>query len=316
MPDKPRAFSDIPGQPGVTYAPAESWWRGPPSVSEETAEEIMHAKALDPANRSMFEQHVFHEIGGTPFKMNPRDAIPYADENLPDLFEKFFQGTVIWEDREKLSTEQRSQWNEVIKNYHAWALEAATAKKKLMTDQYNFSMNQYDNEVKERQAILEKIHERRETMRKQVTKKVWDSESQKYVYRTDEQIKQNPDRYGMTKETAMEMKKAGGVSIQIGVEKFGIQKQATAGNIRTQLMENKRDEKLYESSGRLFNTINVGNEVAYWKSITPGIERQGTRIMKLTPQNIADGWTPKTIQEFADRNGITVEEVLNRIRKK
>ena len=173
MPE-PRAFSDIPGQPGVTYAPAEPWWKGPARVRPEAREEAVtfpRPPAIgegfmtpDYSNRSLFEKHVFGEIGGDPFKLNPRDALQFADENLPDLFERFFQGTVVWEDRGKLTKDQGTQWDEVIKSYHAWALKEAEMQKAVMTDRYTFMMSQFDTAAKEYQTALTKVRARREAI--------------------------------------------------------------------------------------------------------------------------------------------------------
>lgn len=173
MPE-PRAFSDIPGQPGVTYAPAEPWWSGPAQVRPEAREEAVtfpRPPAIgegfmtpDYSNRSLFEKHVFGEIGGNPAELNPREALQFADENLPDLFERFFQGTVVWEDRGKLTKDQGDQWDEVVKSYHAWALKEAEMKKAVMTDRYNFMMNQFDNAANEYQAALTKVRGRREAI--------------------------------------------------------------------------------------------------------------------------------------------------------
>lgn len=186
-------------------------------------------------------------------------------------------------------------------------------------------LTSFDKAAEEAQRIPKAMAEERarqgvvaeyRTPKQPIAKKWWDTKLNKFVPATDEQVLADPERYGMTEETAIGMKKAGGVSIQIGVEKFAIQKDVTAGNLRTQLVGNKRDKKLYEASGKIFNKTNTGNEVAYWKSITPGAERQGVRIIKLTAAEIADGVTPQKIQEFADRNGITVERVINDMRKK
>lgn len=170
MPE-PRAFTNIPGQPGE-YVPAAPWWEGPAQVRPEAREEATtfpRPPAIgegyltpDYSNRSLFEKHVFGEIGGDPFKLNPRDALQFADENLPDLFERFFQGTVVWEDLDKLTKDQAAQWDNVVMSYHAWALKEAEMQKAVMTDRYNFMMNQFDNAAREYQTALTKVRGRRE----------------------------------------------------------------------------------------------------------------------------------------------------------
>lgn len=170
MPE-PRAFTNIPGGEGE-YVPARPGWIGPAQVQPQAEEEstifpkppTIGEGYMTPnySNRSLFERHVFQEIGGNPFGLNPRDALQFADENLPDLFERFFRGTIVWEDRGKLTKDQGNQWDEVVKSYHAWTLKQAEMKKAVMTDRYNFMMNQFDNAAREYQTALSKVRARRE----------------------------------------------------------------------------------------------------------------------------------------------------------
>ena len=119
-----------------------------------------------------------------------------------------------------------------------------------------------------------------------------------------------------TKEEALELKKAGAISLTqiMGMEKLGIQKQVTAETRRTDLLENKNKKDFFETNAPLFNRVNINNEVAYWEDVAPGwLERQGTKIIKL-PQFVLDAeWTPKKIQEFATEHTMTVKEVLQEL---
>ena len=111
-------------------------------------------------------------------------------------------------------------------------------------------------------------------------------------------------------------KKAGAMNINIAGERFDIQKQATAGEVRTGLATNKDDKNYYEANADIFNSINKKNEVAYWDD---GGEKAGrfydeeSKIIKLSPSAISAGWTPKKIQEAANAKGKTVQEVLRDI---
>jgi len=109
-----------------------------------------------------------------------------------------------------------------------------------------------------------------------------------------------------------------GVSITnvISQEKFGLQKTATAGTKRTELIQNRHDADFYKANAPLFNEVSK-NEVAYWdesKKTLLGLRKGQTTIGKLTPKNIKDGWTPDTVQKFATDNGMTIKEVLREIR--
>ena len=115
-----------------------------------------------------------------------------------------------------------------------------------------------------------------------------------------------------------EAKKAGAMNINIAGEKFDIQKQATAGEIRTGLTTNKDDNSYFEANSGIFNSINEKNEVTYWdKTGETGLRGklydEEAKIIKLSPAAIKAGWTPKIIQEAANEKGKTVQEVLKDI---
>jgi len=108
-------------------------------------------------------------------------------------------------------------------------------------------------------------------------------------------------------------KKASATNINIGMERFDIQKQATVGETRTGLVTNKDDNNYYEANAGIFNSINKKNEVAYWDKGEGRFYDEETKIIKLSPGAISAGWTPKKIQEAANAKGRTVQEVLRDI---
>ena len=111
-------------------------------------------------------------------------------------------------------------------------------------------------------------------------------------------------------------KKAGATNINIGMEKFDIQKQATAGETRTGLITNKDDPNYFEANAQVFNSVNTKNEIAYWDKGGAKAGRfydEEAKIIKLSPAAIKKGWTPKSIQEAASAKGKTIEEVLREI---
>ena len=110
-----------------------------------------------------------------------------------------------------------------------------------------------------------------------------------------------------------ESKKAGATNINIGVEKFDIQKQVTSGELRTSIISNKDDKDFYEANANVFNALNKKNEVSYWDKGDSRFYDEEAKIIKLSPQAISAGWTPKKIQDAADAKGKTVQEVLKEI---
>lgn len=107
-----------------------------------------------------------------------------------------------------------------------------------------------------------------------------------------------------------ELRKAGADKIQIGVEKFDIQKEVTAGGLRTELVDNKDDKNVYATKAPLYNKLNKNNEVAYYET---GVLDEEVKIVKLSSEAIKAGWTPKMIQERATKSGMTVENIMKKI---
>ena len=114
-----------------------------------------------------------------------------------------------------------------------------------------------------------------------------------------------------------DVKKAGASQVNIGQEKFGIQKMQTASETRTALLENKSDKEFYNANVPIFNTTNTRNEIAYWGTEKGKIygTNEVTKIMKLPPNAIKAGWTPQRIQIAADAEGITIKNFLEKYLK-
>ena len=216
MPE-PRAFSDRP-RPGYTHVGAKTeygeqiGWKDYPQEVPEEATTFPRPPAIgegfmtpDYSNRSLFEKHVFEEIGGNPFELNPRDALQTADEGMPDLFERFFQGAVVWEDRGKLTKNQADQWDEVVKGYHAWAFKNAEMQKAVMTDRYSFMMSQFDRAAKEYQTALTKVRGRREAVAKlKRIREAKEAKAAKTIEPTPQDIKRYSDMLRNMEKSAEE----------------------------------------------------------------------------------------------------------------
>ena len=108
----------------------------------------------------------------------------------------------------------------------------------------------------------------------------------------------------------IDQKKAGATKISIGEQKFEIQKDATAGELRGILTTAKDDKDSFEVNAHQYNKINTKNEVAYWDSKEKWYGDEKTKIIKLSPDAIKGGWTPERVQERATAKGITVKEQL------
>jgi len=76
---------------------------------------------FDDTGETRFEQQIFTQIeqqfgipGGNPYAWN----IAAEDAKLPEIFNQFFAGQVVWADRDKLDRDQAAQWDQVIKRWH------------------------------------------------------------------------------------------------------------------------------------------------------------------------------------------------------
>lgn len=118
----------------------------------------------------------------------------------------------------------------------------------------------------------------------------------------------------LTEEEAKRVRKAGATTINIQTEKFGLSKRISASERRTALMDRKGKKDFFDAEADDFNMMS-SVEVAYWDPThkrrlgKPGI----TKFVKLTKKNLEDGWTPATVQQFAEQNNLTTQEVLRRI---
>lgn len=89
-------------------------------------------------------------------------------------------------------------------------------------------------------------------------------------------------------------------------EKHDIAVGVTVGEKRAALTDNKRNKSIYGSESPQYNNMNDQNEVAFWN--TKGID--GTKIIKLSAEALAAGYTPAKIQEKAVAEGRTIESIL------
>ncbi len=112
------------------------------------------------ADRERFEQHVFEQIGGNPFMLDPWEETQKADQELPKIFEKVFQGQIAWEDRANMDKDQKKFWNQMVNQYHAFVKSNVVARKQQMMDEYNWMMGNFDNAWKQAQANMTKYQQR------------------------------------------------------------------------------------------------------------------------------------------------------------
>lgn len=106
-------------------------------------------KAPDFSKRDLFEKNVFETIGGNPYEINVVQELENSiNAEMPQLFEEFFRGQVIWEDQDKLNSDQQEAWDEALKRYRAEKKEMIMGEKDAMHDRYTQMMNMFDHQAK------------------------------------------------------------------------------------------------------------------------------------------------------------------------
>ena len=108
----------------------------------------------DYSDREGFENHIFKEIGGNPFDIDPMQEVKKSMSQLPLLFSHVFSGKILWDDRGHMSTKQAAFWNDVVNLFRANQLNESNAKKQQLVDKYNRFMTMWDNDKKSYEAKL------------------------------------------------------------------------------------------------------------------------------------------------------------------
>jgi len=170
--------------PGITVSPPTDepteiegegyYYRGEPEYAAEAMK--IAARPAPPADfrppefddtgETRFEQQIFTQIeqqfgipGGNPYAWN----IAAEDAKLPEIFNQFFAGQVVWSDRDKLDKDQAAQWQEVIKRWHVHlndVQQSATAFYDHMMGKWKGKRKRYEQELERVRAETTKITER------------------------------------------------------------------------------------------------------------------------------------------------------------
>ena len=284
--------------------------------------------------------------GGNPHTMNIMDMVETISENrLPRLWENYARGQVLWEDRERVKEYDSKSWNNWVKliNKDRGRIKADLQTRKTGAIKfYEHYMGKLDTKVKAAKANL--VEQRRERMRQiekapqyrvsatgEITLHELDEATDKWIDTGKKQEKAETETLtiydakgkgrrvtvlkgeyappeGFTLEKPMREKPPS----PIAKEKFAISKKITAGERRSELLENKRDKNFYEANVAVFNTTNSRNEVAYWGTEPGRIygTNEVTKIIRLPASLIKKGLTPTLIQQQANNSGKTIAEVL------
>ena len=127
----------------------------------------------DFSRRTEFEGHVFKQLqsetmpDGNPFAFNPVAGMnAISKQDLPELFARVFQGQVTWQDRHLLDDDEKKYWQAEVKRYRAHLQDSLNAEKKTAIDQYNFMMNQFDNQAKEAEAARKLVADKQAATQK------------------------------------------------------------------------------------------------------------------------------------------------------
>lgn len=167
------AYTNMPERVGTEYAPGEPWqYVGEPQ--EEMYEPYDIGIVPQPpgpkppsgwmkpdfSRRDDFEQSVFNQIGGNPFKMNPNDVEKQVLGDLPRLFQYVFGGRLSWSQRGRMTPDQRKYWEDSVAQYRQEQQSKFTLKQQHLQQQHKWMMERFDNEAKQYQDALERYRGR------------------------------------------------------------------------------------------------------------------------------------------------------------
>ena len=118
----------------------------------------------------------------------------------------------------------------------------------------------------------------------------------------------------LTEEEATRVRKAGAPSVTqiMGQETHALKKRISATQRRTALLERKKKKDFFDAEADDFNMLSAV-EVAYWEPHPKNPKRGITKFIKLSKENLEDGWTPAAVQQFAETNHMSVYQVLRRL---
>lgn len=107
--------------------------------------------------------------------------------------------------------------------------------------------------------------------------------------------------------------KPAGTTVNVGAEKFKFQKESAIGELRTNIVKEKDNKSYFESNAPMFNKNNTNNEVAYWDEQEGFFGDSEAKVVKLSSDAVASGWTPAKVQALANRLGKSIKQVLEDI---
>jgi hypothetical protein len=172
----------------------------PPGTRPEGTEQVIDSSW---EGRERFKSQIIqeHMPWGDPTQINPREKLEeYMEQELPQVFENFFaqhpSGAILWEDRDKLDSDEKKQWLAKLRGVKAHVLGLWEERKKSGTAFLGDAMNFHANKVKAHET---KVAKELEAMRKarggggkplvkemqnekgEFTWHYWDPEAKKFV---------------------------------------------------------------------------------------------------------------------------------------
>lgn len=161
-----RKFTNIPGQEGYEFIPeldvggdyAEQLpGEGTYSVigpSEREPLSVEQQALTDFDRREDFKRVVYDQIGGNPDDISEENALKEFEmrDGYKGLFNHVFSGHLNWIDRNRMTPEQKTYWNQAVTRERAAIAGREREKKQELTAKYNDVMGQFDRQFKMAEA--------------------------------------------------------------------------------------------------------------------------------------------------------------------
>ncbi len=153
-----------PEKPRPTQAPAASQ---PVRAGLKPPVDTSKAPDYSASGRDRFAVAIKQQIGFDPVRLDPYKEVQKAEARmLPKIFNQFFGGKVMWQDRERLNAQQKKAWEEEHLKFRSHVFNRAEQLKENGIAIMREGLDSFDRKAKEYSDIMSKVEKQIEADRK------------------------------------------------------------------------------------------------------------------------------------------------------
>jgi len=145
--DSTPASSKETPPPGVQEIPTEKIPKKPPG-------EVLQAGGQrDFKDRQKYSDFVIAKMGFDPLTLDPNKEVEKAQESLPDVFEAFFGGKILYRDIDKLDKDQKKEWTAEHLKFNVHVKNSVKEKAARGKEEYKARMKVFEDKQAEKKAM-------------------------------------------------------------------------------------------------------------------------------------------------------------------